>query len=609
MKVRFTFLKILLLLLLPVQLVSGQNMLNSLTVRKGVSLDGEWKIIVDPYENGYYNYRYEPFDAENHPSRSAYFMDSKANSPSDLIEYDFDKSKSLVVPGDWNTQMPQLYYYEGTVWYRTKFEFQVKEDERAFLYFGAINYKAEVYLNGQKLGTHLGGFTPFYFEITGMTTEGSNSLVVKVDNKRLREGVPTLNTDWWNYGGITRSVKLVSTPVSFIEDYRINLESASTKEISGTIQYNPEFANKEVLVQIPELKTNLKLKTDDNGKTTFKIKAKNLELWSPENPKRYAVTLSCGTDKISDTIGFRTIRTEGKKILLNDKPVFLKGISIHEEYAVDGGGRVRNASQAETLLKWAKELGCNFVRLAHYPHNEDMVLLADKMGIMIWDEVPVYWTIDWTNEATYANAENQFTEVIERDKNRASVIIWSLANETPVSDERTLFLKKLAAHVRLMDSTRLLSAAMEKHYSAEDPNLAIVQDPLADLVDIVSFNEYIGWYDGTPEKCSRISWNIPYNKPVFISEFGASAKQGLYGDKNQRFTEEYQEYMYEETLKMVDKIDGLCGLSPWILVDFRSPRRVLPGIQDDFNRKGLISSEGKKKKAFFVLQNYYLNKN
>jgi beta-glucuronidase len=350
------------------------------------------------------------------------------------------------------------------------------------------------------------------------------------------------------------------------------------------------------------------LSTNEDGIARFNFTAKKLMVWSPENPKLYQVIITSGNDRLVDSIGFRTIRTEGKQILLNDIPIFLRGISIHEEYAVDGGGRVKTKAQAETLLKWAKELNCNFARLAHYPHSENMSRLADRLGILLWEEVPVYWTIDWTNPLTYDNAKNQLSELIQRDKARCSVIVWSLANETPISTDRNIFLTKLTTFARELDTSRLISAALEKHYKPDSPNVAVVIDPLADVVDLVSFNEYIGWYDGTPEKCSQVRWEITYNKPVFISEFGADAKQGLHGDKNARFTEEYQEYMYTETIQMLEKIDGLCGLSPWILADFRSPRRVLPGIQDDFNRKGLISSEGKKKKAFFVLQKFYEQK-
>jgi beta-glucuronidase len=234
-----------------------------------------------------------------------------------------------------------------------------------------------------------------------------------------------------------------------------------------------------------------------------------------------------------------------------------------------------------------------------------MTRLADEMGIMVWSEVPVYWTIDWTNEATYENAQSQLSYNINRDANRASIIIWSLANETPVSEARTKFLSRLADRARSLDKSRLISAAMEKHGRPGVPNVNIVQDPLADIVDVVAFNEYVGWYDGLPDKCGKVSWEIPYDKPVFVSEFGGDAKQGLHGPKDQRWTEEFQADLYRQTLPMLDKIDGLAGFTPWILMDFRSPRRVLPGIQDGFNRKGLISSEGKKKEAFSILQEYY----
>ena len=594
---------------LIISLSLSAQALNGLSNREGQSLDGEWKIIVDPYENGYYNYRWQPFDQQKHPSRSAFFMDSRANSPSELIEYSFDSTKTLQVPGDWNTQMPELYYYEGTVWYRKKFDFSPDANNSSFVYFGAINYIAEVYLNGKKIGKHEGGFTPFYFDVTETIKEGSNSLVVKVDNRRHQDGVPTLNTDWWNYGGIARSVKVVSVPRNYISDYTIKLKSLEDKAIEGQIQLADRSAGVDVQITLPELKQNIKVQTDDKGIATFNFKSKKLEMWSPDNPKLYALEILSNGDRLSDKIGFRKIETEGKKLLLNGEEIFLRGICIHEEFPLNGDGRVNTPEKARQQLEWAKEMNCNFVRLAHYPHNEDIVRLADKMGILVWAEVPVYWTIDWTNEKTYKNAENQLSEVVLRDKNRPSVIIWSIANETPVKPVRTEFLSNLAKHVRSLDDTRLISAAMERHGKPGEPNVSVVQDPLAEAVDLVSFNQYAGWYGSTPEVCANMKWEIPYDKPVFISEFGAGAKQGYHGDKMQRWTEEYQEYLYEETLKMIDQIDGLCGFSPWILVDFRSPRRVLKGIQDDFNRKGLISDEGKKKKAFFVLQKYYEDKN
>ena len=587
--------------------VTRADNIPDLFLHGGMSLNGEWKMIVDPYESGFYDYRWSERDKDANPSRAeTFYLDVEPADVGERVEYNFDRSPSLQVPGDWNTQKRELFYYEGTIWYRRTFAAaELAKGQRAFLRFGAVNYRADVYLNGRRVGTHIGGFTPFTFDVTKLLVTGTNSLVVRVDNKRAKDAVPTLNTDWWNYGGITRDVTLVTTPAEYIADHRIWLESETTHAISATVQIAGGKAGETVQVAIPELGTELSAQTDDAGRAAFHLTPAHLSLWSPESPKLYEVRITHGEDSVTERIGFRTIRTQGRQILLNGKPVFLRGICIHGEFPINGGGRVTSPEQARQLLTWAKELNCNFVRLAHYPHCEAMTRLADEMGILVWSEVPVYWTIDWTNEATFQNAQNQLSDNIQRDANRASIIIWSLANETPVSPARTHFLTRLAQRARALDATRLLSAAMEKHAKEGAPNVNVVEDPLAEVVDVVAFNQYVGWYDGLPEKCGRVSWEIPYNKPLFISEFGGDAKQGLHGDKSQRWTEEFQADLYRQTLPMVDKIQGLAGFSPWILVDFRSPKRVLPGIQDGFNRKGLISSEGNKKAAFYVLQDYY----
>jgi beta-glucuronidase len=574
--------------------------------RPAQSLDGEWKVIVDPYENGYYNYRYQPFDQLAEPPKGAYFRDAKPDSPADLVEYDFDRAASLQVPGDWNTQDPKLYYYEGSVWYRRKFDAPARRaTDRVFLEFGAVNYRADVYLNGRKLGVHEGGFTPFRFEVTGQLRDRGNSLVLKVDNKRHADAVPTLNTDWWNYGGITRSVGLVVVPAVFVRDYRLALASLADREVAGSVQLDGARGGEKVSVALPELGIRETVRADADGRAAFRFRVPDAQLWSPRHPQLYKVEIASGQDRLDDRVGLRTISTRGRQLLLNGEPLFLRGVAVHEEYSADGGGRVRDAAQARQLLEWARSLDANFVRLAHYPHSEHMTRLADEMGLLVWSEIPVYWTIDWTNEATWRNAEAQLEAMIGRDRNRASVIVWSLANETPVSEPRNRFLSRLAARARALDGTRLLSAAMEKHYREDDPDVAVVEDPLAELVDLVSFNQYIGWYDGSLDKLDRVRWQIPYDKPVFISEFGADAKQGLHGDAGAIWTEEYQEELYRRTLRMLDRIEGFAGTSPWILADFRSPRRPLAGIQDDYNRKGLLSEKGVPKKAFFVLRDYY----
>jgi len=562
--------------------------------RHATSLDGLWKTIVDPYENGYYDYRRKPL-AEGFGS------DKDLVDKSVLQEYNFAADKTLSVPGDWNTQRAELYYYEGTVWYRKRFDYHPSNGNRQFLHFAAVNYEAIVFVNGKEVGKHAGGFTPFNFEVTGLLKSGENSIVVKVDNKRVLDGVPTINTDWWNYGGITRQVNLIETPATFIRDYYVQLKKGDRNCINGWIQLDGTSAVQKVTIAIPELQLRKEVLTDQNGRADFEIKAAPV-YWSPEDPKLYDVLIASERDTISDEIGFRTIETKGTKIILNGKEIFCRGVCIHEEAAFRNG-RAYSSEEDATLLGWAKELGCNFVRLAHYPHNEQMIRQAEKMGIMVWSEIPVYWTIQWSNPETYNNAEHQLVDMITRDKNRANIIIWSIANETPQSPERLDFLSRLAAKARSMDNVRFVTAALEKEEIK--PGVMTVNDQLGKLFDIISFNEYVGWYDGFPEKCDRVSWTFSEQKPVIISEFGGECVYGLRGAKTDRFTEDFQEDMFIHSVNMFKRIPGLAGTTPWILKDFRSPRRQLPGVQDDFNRKGLVSDKGEKKKAFFVMKQWY----
>ena len=568
--------------------------------RHTTSLNGKWHYIVDVQEEGYYDYRMNP-------TRWGFFRNAKPQKPEDLIEYDFDKAEEMELPSDWNTRDERLFFYEGTVWFYKKFNVQGSkfkaEKRRALLYFGAVNYDAHVYVNGNHVGHHIGGFTPFNYDVTDQLKDGENFVIVKVDNKRHAEDVPTQIFDWWNYGGITRDVLLVDVPETYVENYSLQLVSLEGRRLAFSVKLNKAEAGRRVTLSIPELKLKKELITAADGTATTFMKAKPV-LWSPATPKLYKVDITMDGETLSDEIGFRKIETRGKQILLNGEPIFLKGISIHEEKP-NGGGRANCTEDAHTLLSWAKELGCNFVRLAHYPHNEYAVREAERMGILVWSEIPVYWTIAWKNFATYQNAEAQLHDMIARDHNRANVIIWSIANETPHSPERDQFLGRLATYARTQDSTRLISMAMEVTGASNYHNR--LQDNMNKYVDVVSFNQYIGWYRDVND-APKMTWEIPYNKPVIISEFGGGAKAGYHGEKNQRWTEEFQENLYRENTAMIDKIEGLAGTTPWILKDFRSPRRVLTGIQDYYNRKGLFSDDGQKKKAFFVLKEWYEKK-
>jgi beta-glucuronidase len=584
-------------LLFPATLAAESlPLIQNVNAYESMSLNGEWNYIIDVQEEGYYDYRMKP-------TRWGFFQNAKPQRPEDLIEYDFDKSPTMQIPGDWNTQDERLFFYEGTVWFKKSFQAVPMSDCRTLLYFGAVNYDCRVWVNGKEAGHHVGGFTPFNFDISDLLREGENVVIVKVDNKRHAEDVPTQIFDWWNYGGITRDVKLVKVSPVYLEDYNLQLTSLEGRQISFSVKLNKPEANHTVTLAIPELKIKKTLTTAADGTAAVSMKAKP-QLWSPETPKRYMVEITLDNSTITDSIGFRKIETRGKQILLNGQPIFLKGISIHEEKP-NGGGRANSPEDARTLLSWAKDLGCNFVRLAHYPHNEYMVREAERMGILVWSEIPCYWTIAWTNPATLDNARQQLTDMIRRDHNRANVIIWSIANETPHSAERDAFLGTLAKHARSLDDTRLISMAMEVTGASNYVNR--LNDNMNEYVDVVSFNQYIGWYRDVND-APKMTWEIPYDKPVIISEFGGGARYGYYGAKNQRWTEEFQENLYRENTAMLDKIDGLSGTTPWILKDFRSPRRVLPGVQDYYNRKGLFSDKGERKLAFYVLQQWYASK-
>jgi beta-glucuronidase len=575
--------------------------------RSHLSLNGRWSYVIDPYETGYYDYRHVPFDASA-SGKGGFYDERKPKDKSDWVEYDFDRAPTMKIPGDWNSQAEKLQLYEGTLWLRQVFEAQPVQGKHYMLYFGAVNYEAHVYLNGKKLGMHRGGFTPFQFDVTGKLVKGRNTVVVKADNTRHQDAIPTLNTDWWNYGGITRDVLLAELPATYIADYKLQLAKGDVHRIAGYVQMAGAVRSQQVTVAIPEAGIQAVVQTDANGRALVSIPVDRLDLWSPEHPKLYAVTLAAGgdkpIDKVSDRIGFRTIETRGEDILLNGKSVFLRGISLHDENPLIPG-RLRGSGDMRMLLQWAKDMNCNYVRLAHYPHSEEMIRLADEMGLMVWAEVPVYWTISWDNPDTFANANAQLTDLIVRDKNRASVVVWSIGNETPISAPRNAFMGGLAKTARALDDTRLVAAALEIHRKGKT---ITIEDPLADLLDLASFNEYAGWYWASNAEMLDFRFDIKLNKPVVITEFGADALGGYHADADTRWSEEYQDTLYRNQFRMLDRIAGLRGMTPWVLVDFRSPRRTHPYFQDFWNRKGLISDDGKKKQAYWTLKRYYEEK-
>ena len=598
-----------LLLTSPVIAQTNTTFLVDIDHRTTTSLDGNWHAIVDPYSTGLYTFHQEL-------RKDGFFMNAPFDPHGEPRDYNFATAPTLRVPGDWNTQRPDLFYYEGVVWYQKDFEHTAQPNTRTFLHIGAANYRSFVWVNTKKVCEHEGGFTPFDCEITNVLKDGKNFIVLSVDNTRLADGVPTLQTDWWNYGGLTRDVSLVDLPTQFIDDYDLHLSRTDHSLIEGYVHVENAVPGTTVTVTIPELHAKAEATVDAQSRAVISIPVKSLTLWSPETPKLYKVEIATGSgpiaDNITDDIGFRTIETRGTQVLLNGKPVFLRGISIHAE-APYRTGRAYTQKDVDTLLGWAKELGCNYVRLAHYPHDERMTRTADRLGLMVWSEIPDYWALQFDNPAVLAKSKQQLSEMIRRDRDKASIILWSVANETPNNPTRTKYLTTMADLARQLDPTRLVTAALlVRTEKSATGTTKIVDDPLGQALDVIGTNEYIGWYEQTPAGADTTTWDIRYQKPLIMSEWGGDAKAGNHapaGTTNpDLWTEEYQAEIYRHQIAMLNRIPQLRGTTPWILMDFRSPRRLNPGLQDNFNRKGLISDQGVKKQAFFLLQKAYKEK-
>ena len=438
-----------------------------------------------------------------------------------------------------------------------------------------------------------------FFDVTD-ALEKNNRILLAVDATRRPEQVPTENKDWFNFGGVYRDIDLFRVPETYIKDFRIFLvNDGKLDKIRAEVTLSEKTdAEGKLRIDAPlSVEKNVEIK-NGRGSVTFKASP---ELWTPEDPKLYDVTLETAADSVSDTVGFRTISVQERDILLNGKKIFLRGISCHEDSVKTG--KAVTTEECEKAILDAKDLGCNFMRLAHYPHTEAMAKAADCLGILLWEEIPVYWAIRFRNPKVYANARNQLLEMIRRDFNRASVIIWSVGNENLDSDERLSFMRRLAESAHKEDKTRLVSAACL--VSAEKNAIA---DRLAEYLDVIGLNEYYGWYAPDFSKLPELFVNSDPTKPVIITECGADALSGHHGSLTDKGTEEYQAEIYEKQTETIRAIPYVKGMTPWILYDFHCPRRASV-IQNYFNRKGLIADDRKTRKlAYYVLQRFYREK-
>lgn len=558
------------------------------------SLNGKWAAIPDLYDQG---------------ERMKIYENNKPTGKTDFYEYSFEGGMRLNVPGDWNSQSPEMKYYEGTVWYQRTFTAKAEPGTRRFLYFAGVSTRCNIYLNGKKIISHEGSFTPFQIEVTDALKDGENLLVCEVNNNRRVDAIPAMSYDWWNYGGITRDVMLVTVPTQYIADYFVRLEKGKKDVIALSVSLSEAVAGKKITVKIPELKVNCEMTTDAQGNAEASVKVRSLQRWSPESPKLYNIEIASPDDKVTESIGFRNIDTRGTKVFLNDKEIFLRSISFHEEIP-QRMGRAFSPADADMLLSEARALGVNTIRLAHYPQNEYIVRKAEQMGFMLWEEIPVWQSIDFTNDVTMGKARTMFDEMLQRDKNRCAVSMWGVANETRPSEARNAFLTRLVSDGRAKDNTRLYVAAFDIVYYQRDKDLFTMEDSFPEQLDLIGVNKYMGWYAPWPKDPKDCHWQVCPDKPLLITEFGGEALYGQSGDETvaSSWSEDYQAKLYRDNIRMFENIPNLCGVSPWILFDFRSPFRFHPANQDGWNRKGLVSDQGMRKKAWYIMRDYYRSK-
>jgi beta-glucuronidase len=552
--------------------------------RARMSLNGDWRFALDLYDEGL---------------RQTWFADTPMPIEAWTVprDYDLDPDTTITVPSSWTCVWPEWRYFEGGAWYTRFFTHEPGPGhERLVLHVGAAAYEARVFLNGRFVGSHRGASTPFCIELTDALVPGENRLQIQVDNRRRPERVPMHHFDWFNDGGLYREVDLVALPRVFIRHAgvalvpdgsfgRIALNVTLSDPVDGTATVT--IAGLGLSVPVPVVAGTGRCVVDARP-----------ALWSPDNPRLHDVLTTFGDDRVTDRVGFREIRRDGHDILLNGRPIWLRGVCVHEDDV--SVGKVATEEDLRRRFADARDLGCTVMRLAHYPHHERTAEIADETGMLLWAEIPVYWAIDFDNPDTYADAENQLLELIRRDHNRASVVLWGVGNENADTDARYRFMSGLAETARAADPTRLVAAACLINREAFR-----IEDRLAAHLDVIGLNEYFGWYEPGFEGLERLIANSSPDRPVVISETGADAVAGRRGPASELFTEDCQATVLAGQIAAIRDVPWIRGFFPWLLYDFRSPRRQT-AVQRGMNRKGLIAEDKRTRKlAFETVARFY----
>lgn len=595
--------------------------------RKHINLDGIWKFNPDPYMR----------------CRQQRWWLREGDNTGFFPCFNLEGMWDTKVPSSWKSEFAELKWYDGHANYVKEFEVpEVPEDMEAFLFFDGVTYQSDVYLNGEHVGSHDWGYSPFQLRVTDQLKQ-KNRLFVLVDNFMQADRVPGIRCDWNNDGGITGSVDLVFMPKVHIENFR-----TSTRLVDGQAEVSVDVMARSfdsaatgtlpVKFSIPEAQAEVSLEVPINGKATatvtLPVGAEGLTLWCPENPKLYVTQLTSPHETLEDEIGYREIKTRGEEIILNGEPIRLYGVAVHSEFPETG--RVPTDEGIELMLQKARELGCNFLRCAHYPYADKFAKAMDRAGMLWWEEVPVYWLTQVHEEPQLGRALGMLREMIYRDWNRASLIFWSVSNEcagdgSDAGSHRDLtggnypYWVKACQLVREMDPSRLISSADSGHRRTEKNNwtpdagdafdTAIKgeewspghPDAFYDLLDVLGANLYVQTPGDNPVATDKFVGMLKrFNKPLMITEFGSmsATDDALEGRSPTDLGHPARhEKILREAYAAMAKYPEIVGYVPWALMDVRVPMHWRW-----YNRGsgtfayGLLDNNYEKKAVFPVVQ-------
>lgn len=542
----------------------------------------------------------------------------------------------IAVPGSWNDQKEGLHHYLGHVWYeRETFVPATWKSERVFLRVGSANYLAKVWVNGQKVGVHEGGHLPFAFDISSYVRFGQeNRITIEVENELRADRVPlgnvrasmrnypATNYDFFPFGGLHRDVILYTVPrKSSLSDVTI------TTQLDGTITLKVEKTGTAkggcVSLRGHDGKTASRYFSFSGNTATVKVQIPDVQLWSPEHPYLYETTVELKdggktVDAYRCQTGVRTIAVEGSRLLLNGKPIHLRGFGKHEGFPIFGRAFAQPVAVKDfELMRWT---GANSFRTSHYPYDERVYDMADRLGFLIIDEIPsvgLYFYDEQKNiDRRRAVCDQYLEEMITRDKNHPSVIIWSVANEPSYQgmgganydgkeqkgDDREnqqaiQFLGGLVQQAKAMDPTRLASF------------VGVSGGPASWLgvCDIICINRYYGWYTNPGDMNGAIKildgeleriWGL-YHKPIIMTEFGADAIAGEHSEYAVMFSEEFQCNFITDYLNLANTKDYVAGMHIWNFADFTTGQAMFRVAAKNF--KGVFTQDRKPKMAAHML--------